>query len=483
MSTAKSVFDFMTEKDRERLQTFIATAKAANAANAQLSSQPGAAPSAKEFMQEVSTEVTIPPLSPRTAGAALRGFIPYGDDPARQERYKSYLTSQTHDTTQPDPILRRGTTEEINKELEDFAASARIFKPMSFAMSSRFTSGSASLAVSDAKQPKAGLHAYDPVRAAEAMAEREKQKALQSQQGTLGGVAEDPGRVLTSREQAAKDGRYGQLTRTVKEFYPTKLICRRFGVQDPHPEGEPKGISAVGGAGSSGLEGLPLPSNDASWESGFVHQDQGLPTAFGSASTTGRNGPGGSAEGQAEEEEEVERVPRSLADVGMPGDANQGRDTLTYTKPSIDIFKAIFASDDEDEDDNDDDDGKKEGEEDEDIPACEMLARQRKKLEDEREKARALKRKQEEEGTVDIATFKPVFSMRREQSDTTTTTKATPRMEGGSGDKEGGGDTQVTAKKQKKKDRKDKKEKRKGVLSFAADEGEDEGVWVEKVRP
>ena len=39
----------------------------------------------------------------------------------------------------------------------------------------------------------------------------------------------------------------------------------------------------------------------------------------------------------------------------MAEDVNQGREILTYTKPSIDIFMAIFASDDEDDDESDDD--------------------------------------------------------------------------------------------------------------------------------
>jgi G patch domain-containing protein 1 len=41
------------------------------------------------------------------------------------------------------------------------------------------------------------------------------------------------------------------------------------------------------------------------------------------------------------------------SNIGLGEDDSQGRDTLTYEKPAMDIFKAIFASDDEDSDGED----------------------------------------------------------------------------------------------------------------------------------
>ncbi|KNE57874.1 hypothetical protein AMAG_04719 [Allomyces macrogynus ATCC 38327] len=43
----------------------------------------------------------------------------------------------------------------------------------------------------------------------------------------------------TTAEQAAAMGQFGQLTRSVHTFYPTRLLCKRFGVQNPHPTGAP----------------------------------------------------------------------------------------------------------------------------------------------------------------------------------------------------------------------------------------------------
>ena len=350
----------------------------------------------------------IPPLSPRTASAALKGFIPFGDDPSRQDRYRSYLTSQTYNTKQPNPDVKPASSfDEINKELEDFAASARIFKPMSFAMSSRFTAGSASLAATDLKQAKPGLHLYD---AAKAAAEAEKPKIAEVEMK----------KELTAREQAAANGMYGKLTREVKEFYPVKLLCKRFAVADPHPEGEPAKIDASSTTGG-GADGMALPKNDASWESQFIHQSGDQP-----ADTT--------APVPADIGEE--RRPRNLGEVGMAEDVNQGRDTLTYTKPSIDIFKAIFASDDEDEDDAEEEESVKPV-----VPA----------------KTEETARKDpfpvpvRDEGPVDLTTFKPVFVRREEKG-----------------------------KEERKKEKREKK-KRKGVLSFdVGGDGDGEGGEVRR---
>ena len=371
-------------------------------------------PETEEGAASRATEVVVPPLSPRTASAALKGFIPYGDESERQERYRSYLVSQTHNTKSPNPALKTGTVDEINMELDDFAASARIFKPMSFALSNRFTAGSSTLASTDLKQAKPGLHIYD---AEKAKAEAAKPK-----------IAEvEVKKILTPREEAAYNGMYGKLTRVVNEFYPVKLLCKRFGVADPHPEGEPAKIDIPTGT-NAGYEAMALPKNDASWEDQFIHQPGDTPAA---------NSGQGAATAIGEPEEE--RRPRTIAEVGMAEDANQGRDTLSYTKPTIDIFKAIFASDDEDDDDDDE-----EAKVDAPMPKVDQDPYPVKP-----------------EGPVDLTTFKPVFSIRRDDD--------------GSGGKS----------KERRKEKKEKK-KRKGVLSFdvgeEGDEEQESGKREEKKR-
>jgi G patch domain-containing protein 1 len=121
----------------------------------------------------------------------------------------------------------------------------------------------------------------------------------------------------------------------------------------------------------------------------------------------------------------------------MAGDANQGRDTLTYTKPTIDIFKAIFASDDEDDSDDEDEvvDVK---------PVIPVVPKAK--------VASPTKMKEKPLAAEDLAAFKPVYRKAPEQS-------------------------AAEADKKKKKDKK----KRKGVLSFdVGDEGEEDASAVDR---
>lgn len=416
MSKAKSVYEYITEKDRERLASVSDSAQIAPPLKLSFVPEPS---ESAEHTRTPATEVQIPPLSPRTASAALKGFIPYGDDPAKQERYRSYLISQTYNTKDPNPaLLPSSSFDEINAELEAFASSARIFKPLSFAMSNRFTSGSSSLAASDLKQAKPGLHIYD---AEKAKAEMEKPKGVDE-------IKMD--KQLTPKEQAAMNGMYGKMTRETRQFYPVKLLCKRFGVADPHPEGKLSDSEAAPGPSAPSVEGLPIPANDASWESKFIYQaptESSKPTSI-PQSTQAVTG---------------ERAPTSIAEVGMAEDINQGRDTLTYTKPSIDIFKAIFASDDE-SDEEDADDDEKQVEQPGKVAGPTQVYRDPfppKKIEDEK--------------PVDLTTFKPVFTLKKE-------------------------DNRAKDDKEKKKDKKSKK--RKIMLSFDIGEGEEEDEPKQQVK-
>lgn len=419
VSQAKSVHEYMSQKDQERI---AALAKSSQ-------SQPPPPLSMSEDQGQPQTlppvdEVIIPPLSPRTASAALKGFIPFGDDLPKQERYRSYLTSQTYNTKEPNPQLRSGTFDEINKELDDFAASARIFKPMSFAMSSRFTAGSSALASSDLKQARPGLHMYDAEKA-----KADMERAKQAKEAEQLHVKKD----MTPREEAAHNGMYGKMTRVVTDFYPVKLLCKRFGVADPHPDGAHKTITIDTSNGTRTADGLPLPKNDASWEGKFIYK-----APDGASSTTA---PGQSGDGNGQEE----RRPRNIGEVGMAEDINQGRDTLSYTKPSIDIFKAIFASDDEEDDDEEEEAKGKEG-----VPPVQPANGQTAHTEIVTVGQDPYPVK---EAPVDLATFKPVFKKRDD-------------------------DDEKSREERKKEKSEKKKRKRQGALSFAVGEDEEEATAV-----
>jgi len=328
---AKSIFDYMSAKSKERLaQVIPADRKPALAAD--LGEDP------VEEAVPIAEGVVVPPLSPRTASAALNGFIPFGDDLAKQERYTSYLRSQTHNTKEPNPkLFPTGQLDHVNKELSDFAKSAQMFRPLSFAMANRFTSSK--LSTQDMVQPKPGLHVPDPNKIDEW---KDKKK-----------LEEEIKEVLTPREEAARAGLYGKMTRITSDWVPHALLCKRFGVTNPWPDGPPGSKPAQGDAESTtpaaqtgrALGTKPLltgPGQDVAWQNNFVHQVQ-VPAAEKEEETL--------APGEAPKE----RQPRSIVEVGLAEDVNQGRDTLTYKKPEMNIFKAIFASDDEDEDEDDED--------------------------------------------------------------------------------------------------------------------------------
>lgn len=395
----KSVFDYMSQKDKERLEAFAAAVKSGEVP------VPGAPPPSRSEAlapqpPPVPTSIEVPPLSPRTASAALKGFIPFGDDVDKQDRYRSYLSSQCLNTTTPNPaLLPNKPLNEQQRELNEFQKSGQMFKPMSFAMSNRFTSASATLALSDNKVSQSGLYVPDPNAVA---AEADEVTKMEIE--------------LTPRQRAAKNGMYGTMTRTVTDFYPVKLLCKRYGVADPHPGG----VKAKHGAG--GESGLGLPTElgaplktDISWTDKFIH----VP---GAEAVT-------NPDPEAEASAPVSSKPKSIGEVGMAEDENQGKDTLTYTKPSIDIFKAIFASDDEGESD----------EEDDEVPFVvpSRLAQPKHTAADLNDKP------------VDLANFKPVFQSRGAEKE---------------------------EKKGKDKDKKKKKDKkRKGMLTFDMDEGEGSG--------
>jgi G patch domain-containing protein 1 len=95
------------------------------------------------------------------------------------------------------------STDIWNRELAEFVRAAMVFKPMSSVMASRFTSSSSSLpASSEGNAPMLSVPTEKP---------------------------EDPAFA------AAKLNMYGYMTRSTTDFFPTRLLCKRFNVKDPHP--------------------------------------------------------------------------------------------------------------------------------------------------------------------------------------------------------------------------------------------------------
>jgi G patch domain-containing protein 1 len=174
------------------------------------------------------------------------------------------------------------------EEAREFAQAARVFRPMSGAMAQRFTPSSAA--------PSDGSGAEKMV------------------------VSGDPA------EEAARMGMFGAMTRAVREWAPTRLVCKRFGVRPPDTavaDGREAGAAArasasaaAGGAGGGEEESLV---------------DRIVREAVAARMAVVPTGDDGGDDGGAEKAgREVDRERNQALEKERPGDA---------------VFKAIFGSD------------------------------------------------------------------------------------------------------------------------------------------
>ncbi|KAI0201569.1 DUF1604-domain-containing protein [Astrocystis sublimbata] len=229
----KSVFDFLSPEARERLAS--ATGKA-NLPPALGEVPAEFALTEAEKQQELIRQ--LPELDKATAIAALtRGAsgtgpaAPYADNEAKRGRYRSYLeyVAGFVKTIPSKPAAMK--SQDWSRELHEFVSCARIFKPMTGLMASRFTTSSAAKGAGGSG----------------------------SEGGNGDGLLhKPPEKPKDPAEEAAKLGMYGAMTRYTKDFYPTRLLCKRFNVRPPalvQPEGDMDANNATndGGGKASGM--------------------------------------------------------------------------------------------------------------------------------------------------------------------------------------------------------------------------------------
>ncbi|ROT34927.1 hypothetical protein SODALDRAFT_337617 [Sodiomyces alkalinus F11] len=208
----KSVFDFMSAAARDRI--------AAVTGKANLPPAKGEVPTAGDTTsQQKAPDVLerLPKLAKETAVAALSrghgGKGPYADDEAKQSRFRRYL-EYSAGFLQEMSLRPHGMTEaDFTRELEEFYSCAQLFKPMAGFMATRFTTASATTS-------NAG--------------------GTDSTGATVSTNTRAPSQPGDPAEEAAKLGMFGNMTRSVQDFYPTRLLCKRFNVRPPeHVQQEP----------------------------------------------------------------------------------------------------------------------------------------------------------------------------------------------------------------------------------------------------
>ncbi|KAF9114201.1 hypothetical protein BGX27_011474 [Mortierella sp. AM989] len=260
----------------------------------------------------------VPKIEKSAAEAALMGFMPFSDNIAKQNRYKQYLNVQAGISDEKIELVEGYSGENMTKELNEFVQAARIFKPLSSSMANRFTTATN---VIKFEQPAAGLRSAEDIKAGKtvpALNVVEKMEVPKSQAA-----------------KAAAMGMFGPLTRTVVEFYPSKLLCKRFNVPNPHPEHKDLGPEAAKDLLDKKtmekmmmdrLPGEGMPADDV-----IINK---------------------SHESSSADMQGVEvNIESEAAKLEEPEEDIQGR-------PSMDIFKAIFDDSDSDSESDSDSDSK-----------------------------------------------------------------------------------------------------------------------------
>ena len=448
----RSVFDYLSEKDRERLKNFVPPK------NRPQEPTPVTKPLSPPEKPLPSGKFVYPRIEPSVAKAALLGFKPFTSDPVKQARYTAYIKSQSEVVSDEDRLqLKQKPGQDLENfqlELEEYAQAATVFKPLSGAMAGRFTTAKV---MEQGPAVIEGLHT--PSHNTPPPETDRPETAVQEPEN--------------AKTHAVKHGMYGVLTRETSVWIPVRLLCKRFGVKEPEVEAQ---------------EEDPGPSSKAQneWETESSLPEADLVTAgSGGGSASAAASKGGSGDGRPER--------RDLNNVGLGEDESQGADILTYQKPERSIFKAIFASDDEDSDDED-----QAKTEDTDLRGVSVPAPpgapSQPPAEDVQMKI--------DDGPVDFATFKPKFVPRAERAadDNLPSKKRKKDKEKRKSGKtlvsfdveEGGEDSSLTLK-SKEKDRERKKKRRPKDIDRGKDgekkkkrqgeaDGDDE-MWVEKAVP
>jgi G patch domain-containing protein 1 len=300
----KSVFDFLSASARERL---VALTGKQNLPEAKGEVPEGYSLTEEQKTQEVLNQV--PKLEKETAIAAIsRGASgPYAEDDEKRSRYRAYLEFQAgYGKALPfrPPKL---SLDDWLKEFYEFYNCARIFKPMTGFMASRFTTSTSTSRMSSGSQAQVD------------------DKDL---------VAKPPEKAKDPAEEAAKLGMFGHMTRSVADFYPSRLLCKRFGVKPPaHVQPDQEETGRPSAAATPGYEAYGAESRPAS---GVAPRPLAIEygVGFGDARET--------ATEAADEKTAV--APTPIVDASR-------NEALEGKRAGEEVFKAIFGDSDDDDDD------------------------------------------------------------------------------------------------------------------------------------
>jgi G patch domain-containing protein 1 len=306
----KSVFDFLTPAARDR----IAAASGKSNLPAALSEKPPQGFQPTETDKARTLEDLVPKLDAELAVQALSrgggGWMPYAEDEAKRSRYRAFLEIRAG-IRDGLPEGKQGMSKDdwVN-EMHEFARAAQVFKPVTGMMATRFTSSSS--------HPKLASDRPDSSADGEALLSKPPAKP------------EDPA------VNAAKMGMFGPLTRSVKNFYPTRLLCKRFNVKPPaHVQLDP-------GNGREKDSAAPSTASSRFKSTGYQMQPSG---DLERADTRAADQKPLQASGGVALSSSLS-APQAASTAVIDPERN---DALEAERPGDDVFKAIFGSDGEDD--------------------------------------------------------------------------------------------------------------------------------------
>ncbi|NXP55123.1 GPTC1 protein, partial [Heliornis fulica] len=346
---APSVLEYLSEKDRERLtrvkqaseqQVKQASEQRMKQVSEQRMKQVSEQQVKAKMLPQQSRNSRFQPASPddasqkwqmllgeQLANAGTSDFKPFARNPEKQKRYESFVKSLKQgekDTLERylDPSM---TEWERGREQEEFFRAAVFYKSSSSTLASRFTRAKYEDDVDKVEVPR------------------------------------DQENDVDDKETAVKMKMFGKLTRDKFEWHPEKLLCKRFNVPDPYPDSSIVGLPKVKRDKYSVFNFLTLPEPTTSVTQATNEKIQ----ESTSSSKPKKPSRWDMSDKEKEKKDSISEfisLARSKVDLQKqssapateecatgPSDtlpaevANEDKDQEEESRPSMDLFKAIFA--------------------------------------------------------------------------------------------------------------------------------------------
>uniref|UniRef100_A0A8C8R864 G-patch domain containing 1 n=1 Tax=Pelusios castaneus TaxID=367368 RepID=A0A8C8R864_9SAUR len=319
-----SVLAYLSEKDQERIKDVKQAAeqqlKTQTLPQQSLNSSSSSSDGAHHKWQIVS-------------GIATPGssdFKPFAKNPEKQKRYEDYVESLKQERKDaPESCLDPGMTEwERGREREEFFHAAMLYKSSNSVLSSRFI---------------------------RAKHEDDTDKVE---------VPRDQENDIDDKESAVKMKMFGKLTRDKFEWHPDKLLCKRFNVPDPYSDSSIVGLPKVKREKYSVFNFLTLPESATTTVTQTTDEKMHLNNNPNKPKKPSRWDVSDKEKKKKDSISEFISLARSKVDIQQqPPEpvADDGRRTNEplhnkadkesadqkeeeESRPSMDLFKAIFAS-------------------------------------------------------------------------------------------------------------------------------------------